>query len=84
MLALSGLLPAAATGQPPTTETIHERFDTTEFDTVCSGAVVPIPVTGRSVFHITEFDGRPLPPDGDNGRQIHYNRCRRHLHGKVH
>jgi hypothetical protein len=56
ILALWGLLPAAALAQPPTTETIHERFDTTEFDTVCSGAVVPIHVTGRSVFHITEFD----------------------------
>jgi len=56
VLALWGLLPAAALAQPPTTETIHEEFDTTEFDTVCSGAVVPIHVTGKSVFHITEFD----------------------------
>ena len=56
ILALWGLLPAAALAQPPTTETIHDRFDTTEFDTACSGAVVPIHVTGRSVFHITEFD----------------------------
>jgi hypothetical protein len=38
--------------QPPTTGTIHERFHTTEFDTVCSGAVVPIHVIGKSVFHI--------------------------------
>jgi hypothetical protein len=50
------LLPAGAVAQPPTTDTIHERFDTTEFDTVCSGAVVPIHITGKSVFHITEFD----------------------------
>jgi hypothetical protein len=34
----------------------HEEFDTTEFDTLCSGAVVPIHITGKSVFHITEFD----------------------------
>ncbi len=59
ILALCGLLPAAALAQPPVTETIHERFDTTEFDTLCTGAVVPIHITGKSVFHITEFaDGR--------------------------
>jgi hypothetical protein len=59
VLALAGLLPAAALAQPPTTETIQEKFDTTEFDTLCSGAVVPIHLTGKSVFHITEFeDGR--------------------------
>jgi hypothetical protein len=56
VLAMSGLLPAAALAQPPSTETIHETFDTTEFDTLCSGAVVPIHIRGRSVFHITEFD----------------------------
>jgi hypothetical protein len=54
--ALWGLLPAAALAQPPTTETIHERFDTTVSETACSGAVVPVHVTGRAVFHITEFD----------------------------
>jgi hypothetical protein len=54
-LALWGLLPAAALAQP-TTETIHDRFVTTVFDTACSGAVVPVHVTGRSIFHITEFD----------------------------
>ena len=59
VLALSGLLPAAALAQPPVTETIHERFDTTMLDTACTGAIVPIHVRGRSVFHITEFaDGR--------------------------
>jgi hypothetical protein len=58
-LALWGLLPSAALAQPPVTETIHESFDTTEFDTLCTGAVVPIHIRGRSVFHITEFaDGR--------------------------
>src|SRR5688572_25500777 len=56
VLALWGLLPAAALAQPPVTETIHETFDDTVFDTLCSGAVVPIHVTGRAVFHITEFD----------------------------
>jgi hypothetical protein len=56
VVAMSGLLPVTALAQPPVTETIHETFDDTEFDTVCSGAVVPIHVTGRAVFHITEFD----------------------------
>ena len=49
----------AAVAQPPVTETFHEDFDATEFDVVCSGAVVPIHTTGRSIFHITDFgDGR--------------------------
>jgi hypothetical protein len=59
IVGLWALLPAAVLAQPPTTETIHETFDTTEFDTLCSGAVVPIHIMGKSVFHITEFaDGR--------------------------
>jgi hypothetical protein len=59
VVAMSGLLPVTALAQPPVTETIHETFDTTVFDTACTGAVVPIHITGRSVFHITEFaDGR--------------------------
>jgi hypothetical protein len=59
VLALSGLLPAAALAQPPATETIHESFDMTILDTACTGAIVPVHVTGRSIFHITEFaDGR--------------------------
>jgi hypothetical protein len=59
LVALVGLVPSMAVAAPPTTETIHEDFDTTEFDTACTGAIVPIHITGKSVFHITEFeDGR--------------------------
>ena len=59
LVALVGLVPSMAVAAPPTTETIHEESAFTEMDTVCSGAIVPIHITGKSVFHITEFeDGR--------------------------
>ena len=70
-LVLGSLAPAAALAQPPTTETIHEQFDTVEHDTLCSGAVVPIQITGKSIFHITDFgDGRYHLTGTQTGRFI--------------
>lgn len=61
-LLLAGVIavfPSVAAAQPPFTETVHDQGSATEMDVVCSGAVVPIEIDFRSVFHITDFgDGR--------------------------
>jgi hypothetical protein len=56
LLALWVVVPTAALAQPPTTETIKQTLSTTEHEPFCSGAAVPIHITGKTVFHITEFD----------------------------